>query len=124
MQPIQLFELASRQAHWLSVRQSVVAGNIANANTPGYVAKDVEPFQAVLEAVSSQPSSGAMNVASFGDAAQGVAEDPQSVTQISTGRAVSLESELLKAGEVRRDYQLNTGVVKAFHRMMLMTVRT
>jgi flagellar basal-body rod protein FlgB len=36
MQPIQLFELTSKQAHWLTVRQSVVAGNIANVNTPGY----------------------------------------------------------------------------------------
>ena len=27
MQPIQLFELASRQAEWLSVRQEVVATN-------------------------------------------------------------------------------------------------
>ena len=48
MQPIQLFELASRQAEWLATRQCVVAGNIANANTPGFKAKDVTPFQAVL----------------------------------------------------------------------------
>ncbi|MGX1258429.1 flagellar basal body rod protein FlgB [Sinorhizobium fredii] len=41
MDPIQLFELASRQAQWLTVRQNVVAGNIANANTPHYRAKDV-----------------------------------------------------------------------------------
>ena len=34
MQPIQLFDLASRQAEWLTIRQQVVAGNIANANTP------------------------------------------------------------------------------------------
>lgn len=48
MQPIQLFDLASRQAEWLSVRQQVVAGNIANANTPKFHAKDVTPFEAVL----------------------------------------------------------------------------
>jgi flagellar basal-body rod protein FlgB len=29
----------------------------------------------------------------------------------------------MKTGEVKRDYELNTGLVKAFHRMMLMTVR-
>ena len=32
MQPIQLFEVASKQAEWLSVRQKVVATNIANAS--------------------------------------------------------------------------------------------
>ena len=42
MNPIQLFELASRQAEWLSVRQQVVATNIANANTPGYSRQSVE----------------------------------------------------------------------------------
>lgn len=49
MEPIQLFELASRQAQWLSVRQNVVAGNIANANTPHYKARDVQPFESVLQ---------------------------------------------------------------------------
>ncbi len=49
MQPIQLFALASRQAEWLQVRQQVVTGNIANANTPKFHAKDVTPFQAVLD---------------------------------------------------------------------------
>ena len=49
MQPIQLFDLASRQAEWLQARQEVVAGNIANANTPKFRAKDVTPFQAVLD---------------------------------------------------------------------------
>ncbi len=44
MQPIQLFDLASRQAEWLTIRQQVVAGNIANANTPKFRAKDVTPF--------------------------------------------------------------------------------
>ena len=49
MQPIQLFDLASRQAEWLTIRQQVVAGNIANANTPKFRAKDVTPFDAVLD---------------------------------------------------------------------------
>lgn len=49
MQPIQLFDLASRQAEWLTIRQQVVAGNIANANTPKFHAKDVTPFDAVLD---------------------------------------------------------------------------
>jgi flagellar basal-body rod protein FlgB len=35
MQPVSLFDLASQQARWLSVRQSAVAGNVANINTHG-----------------------------------------------------------------------------------------
>lgn len=120
MQPIQLFELASRQAHWLSVRQSVVAGNIANANTPGYAAKDVQPFEAVLESMGTSRSASVVGAAA---SALASLADRQPVGVTSTGGDVSLETELMKAGEVRRDYQLNTGLVKSFHRMMMLTVR-
>ena len=34
MARIQLFNVVSRHNHWLAVRQSTIAGNIANANTP------------------------------------------------------------------------------------------
>ena len=47
--PVYLFGLASRQAQWLAVRQATIAGNISNANTPGYKALDVEPFTSVLD---------------------------------------------------------------------------
>ena len=49
VQPIYLFDLAFQRSQWLTVRQSVVAENIANANTPNYRARDVEPFEATLE---------------------------------------------------------------------------
>ncbi|WP_086657577.1 flagellar basal body rod protein FlgB [Acetobacter orientalis] len=44
-----LLGLAERRLTWLEKRQSVLAGNVANADTPGYVAKDVSPFQGVLQ---------------------------------------------------------------------------
>lgn len=125
MQPIQLFDLASRQAQWLAVRQNVVAGNIANANTPHYAAKDVKPFQSVMQETGFQMA--ATHPAHFSQspmAAQvtetSMIEDAQ-VEQ--SGNSVQLETELMKTGAIKRDYELNTGLVKAFHRMMLMTVR-
>jgi len=39
------------------------------------------------------------------------------------GSNVNVEGEISKAGEIRRAYELNTAIVKAFHRMMLMTAR-
>ena len=48
--PLHLFfELASSQARWLELRQSTIAANVANANTPGFKARDVEPFNKVLD---------------------------------------------------------------------------
>ena len=37
---------------------------------------------------------------------------------------VVLEDELMKAGEVRRSFELNTAIVKAFHSMMTMVVKS
>ncbi|MBP1885941.1 MULTISPECIES: flagellar basal body rod protein FlgB [Sinorhizobium] len=125
MEPIQLFELASRQAQWLTVRQNVVAGNIANANTPHYRAKDVEPFESVLQNTGIQMA--ATHRAHFTES-----PDAAQVTDVSmiddvqvqqSGNTVAIEQEMMKTGEIKRDYELNAGLVKAFHRMMLMTVR-
>ena len=125
MQPIQLFQLAASQAHWLSVRQSVVSSNIANVNTPGYVAQDVEPFESVLESVGSRMA--ATHPMHFTEDAAGSSVRPgepaADVGVTPSGNTVSLEQELMNAGEVRRAYELNTGLVKSFHRMMLLTVR-
>ena len=125
MQPIQLFELTSRQAEWLQVRQSVVSGNIANANTPGFRAKDVSPFENVLKQ-NNLPMS-ATNPMHFTDATtetyvveSGV--DEGAASQLS-GNSVDLASEMMKEGMVKRDYDLNTGIVKAFNKMMLLAVK-
>ncbi len=43
-----LFNLADRRMAFLQQRQIVLAQNVANANTPGWQARDVKPFDAVL----------------------------------------------------------------------------
>lgn len=50
MGPVYLFDLASSHARWLSLRQAAISSNVANANTPGYKAKDIEPFSKLLDA--------------------------------------------------------------------------
>ena len=49
MSSIYLFEVGSQKAQWLSARQTAIAANVANANTPGYHAVDIQPFSAVLD---------------------------------------------------------------------------
>ena len=48
MEPVYLMKLANAHQNWLSVRENTIAQNVANANTPGYRAKDVESFTAPL----------------------------------------------------------------------------
>ena len=42
---VQLDEAMKQKLRYLSQRQAVLAENIANANTPGYKAKDLEPIE-------------------------------------------------------------------------------
>ncbi len=128
MQPIQLFDLASRQAEWLTIRQEVVAGNIANANTPKFRAKDVTPFQAVLDksdvtmARTNPAHLSGNDFSTSGDIDVKEAALDQEIGVQESGNTVGLAEELSKSGEIKRQYELNTSLVGSFHRMMMMTV--
>jgi len=125
MQPVNLFHLASRQAEWLAVRQSAIAGNIANVNTPGYGTAEIEPFEKVLDQRRV-----ALTATREGHFATGVTEAAFHVSNEDGGNSVLpsentvvLENELMKAGDVRRSFELNTAIVKAFHRMSMLSVK-
>lgn len=125
MQPVNLFSLATRQAEWLSARQAAVAGNIANVNTPGYRAVDVEPFDKVLDRAGvalTATQQGHFGVGAS-EASFGRRDDDRTTAVLPSDNTVVIEQELMKAGEVGRTFQLNTAIVKAFHRMMLMGVK-
>lgn len=125
MEAVNLFALAAKQAQWLSVRQATVAGNIANANTPGYKAVDVEPFDKVLDRQGGIMRATHPKHLLAGAAGQVKLDQTDSGPAILPSQnTVELEDQLMKAGEVRRSFELNTAIVKAFHRMTLMTTRS
>jgi len=124
--PVYLFDLASRQAQWLAVRQSTIAGNIANANTPGYKARDVEPFADVLDKTKltmAGTHSGHLNLDARHVEGTKIKRS-ETWDTVYSGNSVSIEQELAKSGEVSRQHSLNTSITKSFHRMLLSTVRT
>ncbi|MBF9232624.1 flagellar basal body rod protein FlgB [Microvirga alba] len=120
-----LFDVASRQAQWLAVRQATISGNIANANTPGFKSSDVEPFANVLD--KTQLSMAATDRGHIGSDTSQVravkVKKTDSWDVMHSGNSVSIEQEMAKAGDVNRDYSLNTSIVKAFHRMILASTR-
>jgi flagellar basal-body rod protein FlgB len=124
--PIHLFDLAAQQSRWLAVSQSVIANNVANANTPGYESQAVRPFSEVLDKTEIQlASTDARHLAlsPTGPGAVAVA-DEDSWETTESGNSVSLEQEMIKAGDVRRDFALNTNIVRAFHGMLMSAVKS
>lgn len=126
MEQVSLFSLATQQARWLAVRQSAVAGNVANANTPGYGAVDVAPFEKILDktGVSMAATQAGHMSARTAESGFNVAQDEGDVSLLPSKNSVVLENELMKAGEIRRGFELNTAIVKAFHRMMMMSSKS
>lgn len=125
MSGIGLFGIAFQQAQWLSVRQTAISQNVANASTPGYRSVDVEPFDHVLQKAGldvSRTAPGHMMTGMSGVRPPSVERD-KDMKVAPSGNSVSIERELIKAEEVNRAYALNTNVVKTFHKMLLMSVK-
>jgi flagellar basal-body rod protein FlgB len=125
VQPLALFSLASQEAGWLSTRQATIASNVANANSPGYRAQDVQPFSAVLSHLQlpmATTAPGHIQPASFaGDRTKVKTSDSWDV--VHSGNSVNLEQEMMKAGEVNRAHALNVNIVRSFHQMLINAVK-
>lgn len=120
-----IFALTSRHNQWLTLRQTTVASNVANANTPGYRSTDVKPFEDVLGAMQvrlerTKPEHIPLSPSEFA-AREADAEDAWAV--VHSGNTVNMEQEMLKAGEVHRSFALNASVTKAFHRMLIASTK-
>jgi flagellar basal-body rod protein FlgB len=125
MPQIQLMNLAVQKADWLSIRQSILAQNVANANTPHYHAKDIVPFESFLD--NSQLAMTVSNERHM-DISASSPEQPKveldrSGDSTFSGNNVSLENELLKLGETNSQFALDTGLIKSFNRMIMASLK-
>jgi flagellar basal-body rod protein FlgB len=125
MGPVFLFDLASQRARWLGLRQGAVATNVANASTPGFKALDVRPFDDVMARTGldmSKTQAGHMRIEGSENRGKIVQQRETWETSLS-GNSINLEEQILRAGEVSRNFTLNTNIVRTFHRMMLASVK-
>jgi flagellar basal-body rod protein FlgB len=122
---VYLFQLASQRTHWLSARQSLIADNVANASTPGFAAKDLRPFSAVLDSTqvwtaTTNPGHIAPTTA---ESDLSRPEDSDASNQSLSGNSVNLPSEMIKLGDVNHEYSVATGITRIFHQMMMAALK-
>ena len=125
MQDLALFAIGSQRNRWLATRSAALADNIANADTPGFQAKDVPSFEAVLTSGTvavSRTDTKHLAPTQFGARTFDLVQRASDVPKHS-GNTVSLETELTNLGEVRSHHSLVSGLIGAFHRMLLSSVR-
>lgn len=124
-EPVYLFNLLGQQRSWLGARQSYVAQNIANANTPGYRSVDTVPFSKILEnSLISMTGDHPGHLRTPANMPQSSSGKDGSGWEIAhSGNNVTLEQEIAKSGEVRRMYSLDTAIQKTFHSMWLTSIK-
>jgi flagellar basal-body rod protein FlgB len=102
-----IFNLAAERTQWLSARQAAIAGNVANANTPGFLARDVVPFAAHLDSQDvdlMRTNTAHFSTTSDNDVASTKLRAEANPWDTSpSGNSVSVEQELTKATGVSRD---------------------
>ncbi len=100
---------------WHQTRQNVLAENVANADTPGFRARDMErpDFSAMLGAGSAGSSSitrtNPKHLGGGGASLSSFNAEEITVNEVTpAGNAVNLESQMMKVAENQMDYQLVT----------------
>jgi flagellar basal-body rod protein FlgB len=114
---IPLLEAITRRMSWLGERQSVLAENVANADTPGYVAKDVKP-PSFAELVSGAPqklplaTTNPGDMQPPGDKSGFEVVSPPTGERAPDGNAVSLGAQMMKISDTANDYALTTSLYR------------
>jgi flagellar basal-body rod protein FlgB len=133
---IPLFAMLKSRLGYLSDRQRVIAENVANANTPGYKARDLKAFsfEAHVQAAGSgngvaMPPPGTLAVTKPGHmqpktAPMGTKAVKALDSEITLdGNGVVLEDEMVKLTQARMDYDAAIGFYQQSLSMLKMAVR-
>lgn len=108
---LKLLTMASALARHSAARHEVLAENIANADTAGYRAKDVEPFEQTF----ARAAGGAANVGAPLDLESlnwRLSEIHAPGAESPNGNTVSLEDQMMRTIEAQQDHQAATAIYK------------
>ncbi len=110
---LEIFQMAFGLAGHANARQARIAGNIANADTPGYRARDIAPFAETYRADKTGEGMRATrdgHALAAPDGTQRFTETDRPGPSAPNGNTVSLETEMMNAVEVRRSHDLALSV--------------
>ncbi|MDR3531371.1 MAG: flagellar basal body rod protein FlgB [Rhodopila sp.] len=121
---IGLFDLAEKRLAWTAQRQSVLAANIANANTAGFQARDIKSFASVLSGTETVEPSRTQPAHMAGTAPTGLASlttNPPKARALD-GNTVALDQQLTKVADTETTQSLVTTIWKKYVGMFSMAL--
>lgn len=119
LKDIPVFQALHKRMDWLSARQTVLAENVANADTPGFRARDLKELSfrelmAGKKPVMSTARTHSQHLQGTASSATPYADDSQDAVNESTPseNAVVLEEQTLKVSDTRMEYDLATSLYR------------
>lgn len=118
---LEIFQMAGAMARHAATRQTAIAENIAQADTPGYKARDVASFADTYQDTSGMKMRTTRAGHLMGSSASAPVARPIAGTgsESPNGNNVSLEAEMMKAVEVKGHhdralaiYQSSLGILR------------
>ena len=121
---VPLFAMLRQRMTWLHQRQDVLSENVANADTPNYVARDLKPLdfeQALSSTANGTPlvTTTARHIA-LTPTRIGKFEDHETPDQESSpnGNSVALEAEMVKVSDTQAQFQAAANIYAKAMSMM------
>ncbi len=124
-----IMSMMKKKMGWLSQRQSVLAQNVANADSPNYVGSDLKPFT-FREEIGKVQARIPVSVTSENHIegprnANDAFESNELRKRYETspdGNGVNLEEQLIKVGETQMDHELVTQLYAKYHNMFKIAI--
>jgi flagellar basal-body rod protein FlgB len=112
-----LFKAMAKRMAWLGERQQVLAQNVANADTPGYIAHDLKPlsFRDLVGKGAARLPLAATDPSHLSGSSRGPSTAPlfaESGERTPSGNNVSLEKEMMRVSQTASDYALVTNLYR------------
>ena len=112
---LEITAMAQAMASHAGARLGAISQNMANADTPGYKARDVADFNTVWAAGQNGGEMRATRNGHLGSTAQTMTPEiiASSGASAPNGNSVSLEGEMVKAAEVRQQHDMALAIYRA-----------
>ena len=130
---IPLFGMLRERMAWLNARQGVLSQNVANADSPGYIARDLKPlnFEQLLKHANGTQSATGLVTTDPRHMAMPSTQNPgfkgadsADTESNPTGNTVSLEQEMIKVADTQMQYQTATNLYSKMMSMMRTAIGT
>ena len=114
-QNLEIMRLAQGMAGHAAARQGVIARNIANADTPEYRARDIASFAETFrgETDGAMRATRAGHIGGAGEMSRALTPVDAGGPSAPNGNTVSLEGEMVKSVEVKKEHDLALAVYRS-----------